>query len=115
MNRYLKAILCIFSFLLAFLSMAKAEVPEKQQGTPQTYTVIKDVRYGLQRKKFSPNDHSSDRLLDLYLPDKKKQKKDSPFLYSYMEEDLLEEIKWKLTGLILFAKLLFKEDLPLSQ
>lgn len=103
-------------FLLAFLSMTKAEeTQEKQQGTPQTYTVVKDIRYGLQRKKLSTNDHSSDRLLDLYLPDKKSQRKDSPFLYSYMEEGLPEEIKWRLTGLILFAKLLFKRDLPLSQ
>ena len=79
MNRYLKAILCICIFLLAFLSMTKAEeTQEKQQGTPQTYTVVKDIRYGLQRKKLSPNDHSSDRLLDLYLPDKKKPEKGFP-------------------------------------
>lgn len=79
MNRYLKAILCIYIFLLAFLSMTKAEeTQEKQQGTPQTYTVVKDIRYGLQRKKLSPNDHSSDRLLDLYLPDKKKPEKGFP-------------------------------------
>lgn len=80
MKRCLKAIYCTLGFSLAFLSMTKAESSDRQQKVSKDYTVIKDIRYGLQRKEISPDDRSSDRLLDLYLPDKKVTEKGFPVL-----------------------------------
>lgn len=69
-NLRLTALLIIV--LLTCTSNCLAQEIMKADGIyTESRQYIKDIRYGNQRSDISPNDHSSDRLLDIYLPNQK--------------------------------------------
>lgn len=73
-----------------------------------TYTepgrYIKDIRYGNPRSDISPKDRSSDRLLDIYLPNQKPPQNGFPFLSSSMAAVFQVEINMENQVLVLFVK-----------
>lgn len=62
-------------FIIVFLTCTSNCLAQEIMKADGIYTesrqYIKDIRYGNQRSDISPNDHSSDRLLDIYLPNQK--------------------------------------------
>lgn len=73
--RYQLIVFWTLGLLLMIPQFIKAEDTSKDH---KQYTVIKNIRYGKQRDDILPKDSSSDRLLDIYLPDKKSVHKSFP-------------------------------------
>ena len=95
----------LFIILLTCTANCFAQGITKADGTytePGRY--IKDIRYGNPRSDISPKDRSSDRLLDIYLPNQKPPQNDFPFLSSSMAAVFQVEINMENQVLVLFVK-----------
>ena len=95
----------LFIILLTCTANCFAQGITKADGTytePGRY--IKDIRYGNPRSDISPKDRSSDRLLDIYLPNQKPPQNGFPFLSSSMAAVFQVEINMENQVLVLFVK-----------